>query len=156
MKRDERNFVPKKVSRPSNPPDELAQNVSKKKNLSDSCIFSSKVQNLSVFFNHLHDSNSIFLGRRELIQRTFHAARCSKDAQWLLQVNKVSCRWLRPRLLIGFLGATRWSSPLQFVCAPCVFFFANFRWQTGVRLRYDLLLHDLVDNTDCMPRHLTL
>ena len=44
----------KNVSGPSNPPDELAQNVSKKFH------FSSKVQNLTVFFNYLHDSNSIF------------------------------------------------------------------------------------------------
>ena len=46
MKRDERKdvFFMKNVSGPSNPPDELAQNVSKKKTL-----FSSKVQNLTVF-----------------------------------------------------------------------------------------------------------
>ena len=55
MKRDERKdaFVfEKNVSEPSNPPDELAQNVSKKKQtLSDELFlhFSSKVQNLTVF-----------------------------------------------------------------------------------------------------------
>ena len=40
--------------RPSNPPDELAQNVSKK-SLSDELLlhFSSKVQNLTVFFFQL-------------------------------------------------------------------------------------------------------
>ena len=51
---------------PSNPPDELAQNVSKK-SLSDELFlhFSSKVQNLTVFFFYYsHDSNSIFRARR--------------------------------------------------------------------------------------------
>ena len=67
MKRDkdERKsffFFPKNVSRPSNPPDELAQNVSKKNpfRTNYSSIFSAKVQNLAVFFIYLHDSNSIF------------------------------------------------------------------------------------------------
>ena len=53
----------KNGSRPSNPPDELAQHVSKKKkNLSDELFlfFSAKVQNLAVFSIYLHDSNSIF------------------------------------------------------------------------------------------------
>ena len=58
------NFFLKKknVSRPSNPPDELAQNVSKKNpfRTNYSSIFSAKVQNLAVFFIYLHDSNSIF------------------------------------------------------------------------------------------------
>ena len=59
MKRNER--FQKSVSRPSNPPDELAENVSKK-SLSDEIFlhFSSKLQNLTVFLNYLHDSNSIF------------------------------------------------------------------------------------------------
>ena len=50
MKRGEQ--IPKNVSGPSNPPDELAQNVSKKKipfGRIYSSIFPSKVQNLSVF-----------------------------------------------------------------------------------------------------------
>ena len=49
-KRREENFF-KKVSRPSNPPDELAQNVSKKNpfRTNYSSIFSAKVQNLAVF-----------------------------------------------------------------------------------------------------------
>ena len=59
--RDERkdDFFEKNVSEPSNPLDELAQNVSKKI-LSDklSSHFSSTVQNLAVFI-YLHDSNSI-------------------------------------------------------------------------------------------------
>ena len=51
-KMKENFFFAKNVSRPSNPPDELAQNVSKKKkSLSDELFlhFSSKVQNLTVF-----------------------------------------------------------------------------------------------------------
>ena len=61
-KRCKKRFFPKNVSRPSNPPDELAQNVSKKKkSISDELFlhFSAKVQNLAVFI-YLHDSNSIF------------------------------------------------------------------------------------------------
>ena len=60
MKRGD--FFKKNVSRPSNPPDELAQNVSKKNpsRTNYSSIFSAKVQNLAVFFIYLHDSNSIF------------------------------------------------------------------------------------------------
>ena len=53
MKRNERteDFFVKNVSEPSNPPDELAQNVSKK-SLSDELFlhFSAKVQNLTVFY----------------------------------------------------------------------------------------------------------
>ena len=49
------------VSRPSNPPDEVVQNVSKKSPSDDLFLhFSWKVQNLTVFSNCLHDSNSIF------------------------------------------------------------------------------------------------
>ena len=66
MKRDRGEiFFPKHVSRPSNPPDELAQNVSKKnpRRTNYSSIFSAKVQNLAVFFIYLHDSNSFFWAR---------------------------------------------------------------------------------------------
>ena len=54
MKRDRGDFFSKKnVSGPSNPPDELAQNVSKKKKKTRrtnySSIFPSKVQILAVF-----------------------------------------------------------------------------------------------------------
>ena len=65
MKRDtedkKNDFFQKNFSEPSNPPDELAQKVSRK-SLSDELFlhFSSKVQSLTVFFNYLHDSNSIF------------------------------------------------------------------------------------------------
>ena len=52
MKRDRGDFFLNNVSGPSNPPDELAQHVSKKKKSpSDelSLHFSAKVQNLAVF-----------------------------------------------------------------------------------------------------------
>ena len=54
MKRDKDDrkvFFVKNVSRSSNPPDELAQHVSKKNPFSTnySSIFSAKVQNLAVF-----------------------------------------------------------------------------------------------------------
>ena len=76
MERDERkdDFLKKKnVTRPSNPPGELAQNVSKKKkNLSDElCLhFSSKVQNLTVF-SIIYMIRIRFFGPGELIQRYF-------------------------------------------------------------------------------------
>ena len=61
------DFFHKNVSRPSNPPDELAQKCfEKKKNprrTNYSSIFSAKVQNLAVFFIYLHDSNSFFWAR---------------------------------------------------------------------------------------------
>ena len=64
----EKMIFQKNVSRPSNPPDELTQNVSKKKKnhrrTNYSYIFSAKVQNLTVFFIYLHDSFSIFRARR--------------------------------------------------------------------------------------------
>ena len=49
--KEEMFFFEKNVSRPSNPPDELAQNVSKKNpfRTNYSSIFPSKVQNLAVF-----------------------------------------------------------------------------------------------------------
>ena len=58
-------FFKKNVSTPSNPPDGLAQNVSKKNPFLDELFlhFSAKVQNLAVFFIYLHDSNSIFWAR---------------------------------------------------------------------------------------------
>ena len=51
IKRDRSDFFPKNVSEPSHPPDELAQNVSKKnpRRTIYSSIFSAKVQNLAVF-----------------------------------------------------------------------------------------------------------
>ena len=65
--RMERGEHPKNVSRPSNPPDELVQHVSKKKKIPVRRIippfFSAKVQNLAVLFIYLHDSNSIFWAR---------------------------------------------------------------------------------------------
>ena len=66
--RDERNmffFFLKSVSEPSNPPDELAQNVSKKKSPSDELfllVFFESAECDRVFI-YLHDSNSIFRAR---------------------------------------------------------------------------------------------
>ena len=74
MKRDERKddfLFLKNVREPSNPPDELAQNVSKK-SFSDELllIFPSKVQNLTVF-SIIHMIRIRFFGPRALIQRSF-------------------------------------------------------------------------------------
>ena len=67
MKRNERkdDFLKMNVSRPSNPPDELAQNVSKK-SLSDELFlhFFCKSSESDRVFNYLHDSNSIFWAQR--------------------------------------------------------------------------------------------
>ena len=74
--RDERrdDFF-QKNSRPSNPPDELAQNVSKKnpRRTNYSSIFSSKVQNLTVF-SIIYMIRIRFFGPVELIQNGFSAA----------------------------------------------------------------------------------
>ena len=64
------------------PPDELAQHVSKKnpRRTNYSSIFSAKVQNLAVFFNYLHDSNSIFqaagINSEGFFGRTVQATEC--------------------------------------------------------------------------------
>ena len=75
--RDERNddFFPKNVSRPLNPPDELAQNVSKK-SLSNELLlhFSSRIQNLTVF-SIIYMIRIRFFGWRELNQNGFRRAR---------------------------------------------------------------------------------
>ena len=57
----------------SNPPDELAQNVSEKIPFGRiiPLLFSSKVQNLTLFLNYLHDSNSIFRARRIFFRMGF-------------------------------------------------------------------------------------
>ena len=65
-KSDERkkNFFKKNVSRPSNPPGELAQNVSKKNpfgRIIPPFFFGSSESDR--VFNYLHDSNSIFRAR---------------------------------------------------------------------------------------------
>ena len=75
MKRDRGDFF-KNDSRPSNPPDELAPNVSKKKSLSDELFlhFSAKVQNLTVF-SIIYMIRIRFFGPGELIQNGFRAAR---------------------------------------------------------------------------------
>ena len=74
MKRSE--FFQKNVSEPSNPPAELAQNVSKKNpfRTNYSSIFSEKVQNLTVF-SIIYMIRIRFFGQRELIQNYFSGAR---------------------------------------------------------------------------------
>ena len=71
MKRNERkdDFFQKNVSRPPNPPDELAQNVSKKNpfRTNYSSIFSAKVQNLAVF-SFIYMIRIRFFGPGELNQ----------------------------------------------------------------------------------------
>ena len=75
MKRGEKTFVLKNVSRASNPPDELAQHVSKKnpRRTNYSSFFSSKVQNLTVF-SIIYMIRIRFFGPVELIQNGFSAA----------------------------------------------------------------------------------
>ena len=70
------NFFKKNVSRPSNPPDELTQNVSKKKfrRTNYSSFFSAKVQNLAVF-SFIYMIRIRFFGPRELNQKGFSGAR---------------------------------------------------------------------------------
>ena len=65
-------FFKKNVSGPSNPPDELAQNVSKKIPFGRIIppFFSAKVQNLAVF-SFIYMIRIRFFGPGELIQRTF-------------------------------------------------------------------------------------
>ena len=83
MKRDRGDFFfsKKNVSRPSNPRDEVAENVSKKnpRRTNYSSICSSKVQNLTVF-SIVHTIRIRFFGPRELIQNGFRAAQYG--AQW--------------------------------------------------------------------------
>ena len=69
-------FFSKIVSRPLNPPDELTQNVSKKKKSpSDELFlhFSEKVQNLTVF-PIIYMIRIRYFGPRESIQNGFRAA----------------------------------------------------------------------------------
>ena len=70
------NKSKKNVSGPSNPPDELAQNVSKKNPFQTnySSIFSAKVQNLAVF-SFIYMIRIRFFGPQELIQNGFRAER---------------------------------------------------------------------------------
>ena len=77
MKRDrcEKCFFPKNVWEPSNPPDDLAQNVSKKnpRRTNYSSMFSSKVQNLTVC-SIIYMIRIRFVGDGELIKRYFRCA----------------------------------------------------------------------------------
>ena len=76
MKKKRWFFLEKNVSGPSNPPDELAQNVSKKNPFQTnySSIFSAKVQNLAVF-SFIYMIRIRFFGPQELIQNGFRAER---------------------------------------------------------------------------------
>ena len=68
MKRDRGEFFSQNVSRSSNPPDELAENVSKKKKklrrTNYSSFFFLESSESDRVFNYLHDSNSIFRAGR--------------------------------------------------------------------------------------------
>ena len=76
-------FFKKNVSRPSNPPDELAQNVSKKNpfRTNYSSIFSAKVQNLAVF-SFIYMIRIRFFGPQELIQKYFRRAAELRMSKW--------------------------------------------------------------------------
>ena len=73
-------FFKKNVSEPSNPPAELAQNVSKKNPFQTnySSFFSEKVQNLTVF-SIIYMIRIRFFGPGELIQNYFRRAQKSWD-----------------------------------------------------------------------------
>ena len=75
-KRRDDFFLEENVSRPSNPPDELAPHVSKKNpfRTNYSSIFSAKVQNLAVF-SFIYMIRIRFFGPGELIQNGFSGAR---------------------------------------------------------------------------------
>ena len=79
----EKMIFSKNVSRPSNPPDELVQNVSKKKNrcrTNYSSTSSSKVQNLTVF-SFIYMIRIRFFGPRELIQNGLGTAQYITNVQ---------------------------------------------------------------------------
>ena len=61
-----------------NPPDELAQNVSKKKTLSDELFLFFFFQSSESYrvFNYVHDSNSFFSGRENYFRRGFGRQTC--------------------------------------------------------------------------------
>ena len=94
------NKSKKNVSGPSNPPDELAQNVSKKNpfRTNYSSFFSAKVQNLAVF-SFIYMIRIRFFGPQELIQNGFRRARYrsvqSKSLFWQrcpVRVSSSCCR----------------------------------------------------------------
>ena len=67
-------FSPKNVSGPPNPPDELAQNVSKKNRVGRiNPLFFFESSESDRDFNYSHDSNSIFSGRENYFRRSFRA-----------------------------------------------------------------------------------
>ena len=105
----EKIFFPKNASGPSNPPDELAQNVSKKKKnpfrTNYSSIFSSKVQNLTVF-SIIYKIRIRFFGPGELFQKYFSAAQYFYyKNKWWLHFNKSGCDTLPLRKRSDFKQA---------------------------------------------------
>ena len=84
MKRGDFFQKKKNVSGPSNPPEELAQNVSKKKKSDELFLFLQKCR-IWPFLNYLHDSNSIF-GPRELNQNGFSGARYGQQKRSISEV----------------------------------------------------------------------
>ena len=92
MKRERGGFFLKKnVSEPSNPPDELAQHVSKKnpRRTNYSSIFLSKVQNLTVF-SIIYMIRIRFFGPGELIQNGFSAAQYSDGREKVGELGKIT------------------------------------------------------------------
>ena len=89
-------FVSKNVSEPSNPPDELAQNVSKKNPFQTnySSIFSAKVQNLAVF-SIIYMIRIRFFGPGELIQNYFSGAQYTTVYVKMINGKTISIRYLR-------------------------------------------------------------
>ena len=78
-------FFQKNVSGHSNPPDELAQHVSKKKKSpSDELFlhFFCKSSESGRFFNYLHDSNSIFRAAGINSEGVFGRTVCAKFSLW--------------------------------------------------------------------------
>ena len=90
-------FFAKNVSRPSNPPDELAQNVSKKNpfRTNYSSIFSAKVQNLAVF-SFIYMIRIRFFGPQELIQNGFRAGQYAAPARVTLVIKYIASARVTP------------------------------------------------------------
>ena len=117
-----KSFFLKIVWEPSNPPGELAQNVSNK-SLSDelSLHFSSKVQNVTVFSNYLHDSNSIFSFRENEFRDIFRA---HSSVWWYYPDSRLSHRATITCSRSSFesqffwhqLHLAPWRAPLTSVC----------------------------------------
>ena len=85
------DFFRKNVSRPSNPPDELAQKCFEKKSVSDELflLFFCKSAESGRFFIYLHDSNSIF------------------------RAQGIKSEWVLWRTVLSFLSKKGTAPPLQ-------------------------------------------